>query len=47
MSPFDPIAGNPNSMMSQTVANDFASGWTEPGGRYAPGRGGKDGARRT
>jgi hypothetical protein len=36
VSPFDPIAGNPNSMMSQMVANDFAGGMGDAGGRNAP-----------
>ncbi|MDB5840176.1 MAG: hypothetical protein JWQ23_2128 [Herminiimonas sp.] len=27
-SPYDPIAGNPNSLMSQTVSNDFANGFS-------------------
>lgn len=42
VSPFDPIAGNPNSMMSQMVANDFAAGMMDPGGRGAAAQGGKE-----
>jgi hypothetical protein len=43
VSPVDPVAGNPNSMMSQLVANDFAGGMADGGGRIAPGQAGKEG----
>jgi len=42
VSPFDPIAGNPNSMMSQMVANDFAGGMGDAGGRSAGAQAGKE-----
>lgn len=32
VSPVDPIAGNPNSVMSQMVANDFSLGFDDPTG---------------
>jgi hypothetical protein len=43
VSPVDPVAGNPNSMMSQMVANDFASGMADAGGKGVPAQAGKEG----